>query len=49
MEGWMRRWRRDGGVFMRRQSERDDEHLHKLEGETELWMRIRMKREKKEF
>lgn len=47
MEGRRRRGRGDGGetdegVFMHRQRARDDKHLHKLEGETELWRRIRI-------
>lgn len=42
MEG---RRRGDGGVFMHRQRARDDKHLHELEGETELWMGIRIEEE----
>lgn len=32
---------------MHRQRAKDDKHLHKLEGETELWIRIRIEGEKK--
>lgn len=39
------RRRGDGGVFMHRQRARDDKHLHELEGETELWMGIRIEEE----